>query len=201
MYCTEDEGKIRYLEEPGLQIVELPYRGNEISMVIILPSEKNGLIELEKSLTLEQIFRWIDGLKTSRVDSIRVYLPWFANFFTENLLPPLKAMGLKRALCGCFCGEANSADFSGAIELEPHLHSTRRVPYLSQFSQDRLFMVNFDGTETACRTPGIRLYSTRNDPVARVVRVDHPYLFIVWHKPTNAILFIGRRTMTQWLRN
>ena len=69
--------KYRYAEADSVQLLELPYRGNKLSMVVALPKDKNGLADLEGKLIPKTIESWMDKIKSSRWREVDVYLPKF----------------------------------------------------------------------------------------------------------------------------
>jgi serpin B len=50
---------LKYGRADDLQVLELPYKGNDLSMVVLLPKEIHGLAELERSLTPDNLNRWL----------------------------------------------------------------------------------------------------------------------------------------------
>jgi len=49
------EGAFGYGKGDGFQLLGLSYKGNRLSMLIVLPAKAGGLAELEKSLTAEAL--------------------------------------------------------------------------------------------------------------------------------------------------
>jgi serine protease inhibitor len=43
-------------------VLEMPYTGKDFSMVILLPRERDGLRNLEDSLTADAMEKWTSGL-------------------------------------------------------------------------------------------------------------------------------------------
>src|SRR3989339_1035798 len=102
MQRTDDESKFNYAETSDFQILELPYSGEDLSMLVILP-KKEDLGDLEKSFTLRQVLKWKESLTEQRVN---VYIPKFkfeTKYFMEKILPE---MGMPTAF-------SDSADFTG----------------------------------------------------------------------------------------
>ncbi|MFH1117641.1 MAG: serpin family protein [Pseudomonadota bacterium] len=178
-----------YMEGEGFQGLELPYKGSDMSMVIFLPRKKDGLPELERSLTAEKISEWIGAL-SPWPEGVIVYLPRFEVNFKEDLIPPLKAMGIADAF-----SPGGVADFSGQGKFDPKLPPWERDPHITQFDQLGFLKVNEEGTE-AYMTSVIceRMTGAEGGPTPqpKVFRADHPFLLVVRHRPSNCILFIGR---------
>src|ERR1700746_3974312 len=92
----------KYLETDEVQVLEMPYAGKELSMVVLLPRKVNGLAGLEKSLTAEKLAGW---LGKARSEEVVVSLPKFKTTSEFTLNDVLSALGMKKAF--------GPADFSG----------------------------------------------------------------------------------------
>ena len=88
----------------GVQLLQLPYLGEELNMLVILPAERNGLPEVERMLTAERLRAWDDHL---RVTKVQVYFPRFTVRYESALRTPLRQLGMKLAF------DASHADFGG----------------------------------------------------------------------------------------
>ncbi|HWI57224.1 MAG TPA: serpin family protein, partial [Bacillota bacterium] len=99
-------GPFPWAETETLKVLEQPYLSNQLSMVIFLPKQVNGLAELERTLTLEQMEK-LRRMCLSQEDVTYVYLPRFKCASTIDLLDVLKAMGMTDAF------SPDQADFSG----------------------------------------------------------------------------------------
>jgi serpin B len=169
-------GDFKYAEGEGFQAVELPYEGGELSMVVLLPREKDGLGKLEQSLTAAKLDGWLGKLASKQV---KVELPRFkleARFNLEEILP---AMGMPLAF-------RPGADFSGI--------STTEQLRISKVIHQAFVDVNEGGTEAAAATAVVlsRPAPPPEEPVA--FRADHPFLFLLRDRRTGSILFLGRVT-------
>ena len=167
-------GKFRYAQIGDVQMLELPYLGKYLSMLILLPTELNNLPELEKSLTAEQLKQWTDQIKKQEMD---VYLPQFKLETNYDLIPYLESMGIKDAF------NQNKADFSGIID-EPN------SIWLSSVIHHACIQVDEEGTKSAAGT-GMGFFG---GPLVKpiVFRADHPFVFLIRDKRTDSILFLGR---------
>jgi serpin B len=151
------------------QVLELPYAGERLSLVILLPSKKGRLAELENGLKAAKVEQLLSKL---RVHDGKVAMPRFKTEFRRNLVEDLTAMGMPLA-----CSEA--ADFSGMSKSFA----------ISWVVHQALISVDEEGTEAAAAT-GIGRILSRNPPFD--FRADHPFLFLLRDKETGAILFMGR---------
>ncbi len=173
-----EEAKFNYTETKETQVLELPYKGNELSMLVILPKSPK-LNDLEKRLTLERLSKWRKSLKKQRVD---VYLPKFIlknkYFLNENL----KEMGMLLAFMPP--SPTGGADFSGI--------SGERDLFIGIVIHQAFVDVDEEGTEAAAAT-GVGFDITSIWPgKVPVFRADHPFIFLIQEKESGNILFMGR---------
>ncbi len=165
-----------YMEDGSLQVLELPYRGDELSMLIVLPKDAAGLSKLERSLSSEQIGRWMADLRPRKVN---VYLPKFKLESKFELRAALTALGMKLAFF-------DSADFSGMDGM--------RDLCISAVVHKAFVDVSEKGTEAAAASAVIMGRSGVPRPSQKPVdfRADHPFLFAVYDNQNGNILFLGR---------
>jgi serpin B len=174
MYQQE---QFRYAELDGVQVLELPYGDGELSMIVVLPREADGLAGLEAKLSPGQLARWTGRMRKQKV---RVYLPRFEMTSQFSLNKALIAMGMRDAF-----NPAGNANFSGMDE-------TRDL-YIQAVLHKAFVAVDEKGTEAAAATAvvmGLRS-AARPRPVP-VFRADHPFLFTIRENSTGSILFMGR---------
>jgi len=163
--------EFRYGEDDGLQILELPYAGDDLSMVVLLPREIDGLTELEERLTVENLGRWTKNLRQREV---QVLLPRFEITFPFRLDDTLKSMGMVDAF--------GNADFSG-------MDGTKSL-FIGAVLHKAFVVVNEEGTEAAAATAVIMAMGLSSLPP--VFRADHPFVFLIRENSTGSILFLGR---------
>lgn len=165
-----------YADNDDLQVVELPYNANALSMVIILPRKADGLAGVEKNLTNANIGKWLKELKRTEVD---LTMPKFKFSSDFGLADTLKAMGMTDAF------DANKADFSGMTDKEKL--------FISAVIHKAFVAVDEEGTEAAAATAVIMDSGGSFKPEeAKVFKADHPFIFMIRHNSTGAILFMGR---------
>jgi serpin B len=160
-------------EVDGLQILELPYAGDDLSMIVLLPKEMDGLAKLEGSLTVENLDGWTKVLTKTEVE---VSLPRFELSFPFRLDDTLKSMGMLDAF-------SDQADFSG-------MDGTRELS-IGAVLHKAFVAVNEQGTEAAAATAVIMQLKALSFPSV-VFRADHPFFFLIRENGTGSILFIGR---------
>jgi serpin B len=171
------EESFPYWEDEDVQILELPYKGDDLSMVVVLPCEGVALATVEKELTVSTIDEWVNHLYSREV---QVFLPAFKSRYKKSLPGTLKAMGMPLAF------DQNRADFSGIRELTPGENLS-----VADIIHEAFVQVDEEGTEAAAATAvGIMLTSAAVPPP--IFRADRPFLFLIRHRPTGTILFMGR---------
>ncbi len=172
MYMDNDKVKFNYADLENLQILELPYKGEEISMLILLPTE--NLAAIEPSLTAEKLEEWKNKMQETKLDAI--YLPKFEFETKYTLNENLKALGMPTAF------DAEKADFSGM--------TTAEKVFISFVIHQAYVKVDEKGTEAAAATAVVidrTSFTPRN-----IFRADRPFIFIIQQKDTGNILFIGK---------
>jgi serpin B len=167
--------KFGYTDTPGLQVLEMPYVGGELSMVVLLPKKADGLAEFEATLSAAQLKTWVSRLRTRKV---AVFLPKFKLEFGIGLAKTLAAMGMPRAF------DDRRADFSG-------MDGTREL-YISAVIHKAFVDVNEEGTEAAAATAVV--IGKRSVSRLPVFRADRPFVFLIRDRVTGSVLFIGRVT-------
>ena len=165
-----------YGESDELQVLALPYLGN-MAMLILLPKKTDGLAELEKSLSGENLKKWTTTLKPRLV---KVSLPRFKMTAEFSLRDVLMSMGMKLPF-------SERADFTGM--------STEEPLSISAVIHKAFVDVNEEGTEAAAATAvtialAMAVEPKPEEPVE--FRADHPFVFLLRDHQTGSILFMGR---------
>ncbi len=172
-------GGYSYYDGGTFQALELPYAGNEISMVVLLPKEIDGLPALEQSFTSGAAGEWIQKLEP--VDKVILTLPRFTMTQQFELSSALSTMGMAQA----FSGEA---DFSGI--------DGKKDFAISAAIHKAFVDVNEKGTEAAAATAIVMRATAMQRPFPApppiVFRADHPFLFILLDTKSGSMLFLGR---------
>lgn len=164
-----------YAEHEDLQILQMPYAGDEVSMLVLLPKNMDGLADLQSVLDEESVEEWI---RSTRKMEVLVFLPKFKVTSQFRLDAALASMGMPDAF------DPQKADLSG-IDGEPH-----RL-YIGAVIHKAFVDVNEEGTEAAASTAvGFNLASMP-EPVP-TFRADHPFIFVIRDNNTGSILFMGR---------
>jgi len=178
-----------YPGKGGFTIAELPYKGDELSMVLIAPMEYDGLPGIEEQLTSEKLTGWIKGLKSREM---HLKMPKIKLKTSYMLADTLQKMGMKRAFISP--RKDNGADFTG-------IHNTDSLEerlYISQVIHKTFLEINEKGTEAAAATAVLMKCDSAMMEMVKMVpfipsfNADRPFLLLIRHKPSGAILFMGR---------
>lgn len=167
----------RYTETDALQAVELPYKGGETAMLVILPRRSDGLAAVENDLTPAVLQQVQNSLRST---DVVLTLPRFKTETKYTLNDPLKALGISEAF------NDRTADFSG-------MHTSPEILFVDKVLHKAFVEVNEEGTEAAAATAVV--IATRAAPVPKtpkVFKADRPFLYVIRHTPTNTVLFVGR---------
>ena len=167
-------GGYRYAEDDAVQVLELPYRGNRTSMVVILPKNTDGLPAVEQALTGKKIDAWIGSMRAKQVS---VKLPKFEITCPTNLTDVLPKMGMPASF------EAKKADFTGMTAEKPL--------FIGAVLHKAFVKVDEAGTEAAAATV-VMMDRGGRPPKPVEFTADHPFIFLIRHEATGAILFVGR---------
>ncbi|KFU92068.1 Serpin B6 [Chaetura pelagica] len=179
MMFKKDKFNMTYIGDFKTKILEIPYVGNELSMIILLPDaiedESTGLESLERELTYEKLIDWINP-EMMDCTEVKVSLPRFKLEEDYDLKPLLSSMGMPDAF------DLAKADFSGM--------SAGSELVLSQVVHKSFVEVNEEGTEAAAATGAVMML--RCAMITPEFTADHPFLFFIRHNKTSSILFCGR---------
>lgn len=168
-----------YISDLKCKVLDMPYQGGELSMVILLPEdiedESTGLKKIEEQITLEKLRDWTNREKLENID-VHVKLPRFKIEESYILNSNLDRLGLQDLFT------SNKADLSGM--------SGSRDLFISKIVHKAFVEVNEEGTEAAAATAGIAAFCMLMPE--EEFTADHPFLFFIRHNPTANVLFLGR---------
>lgn len=162
-----------YYKDDGYQAVEMPYRGNQVSMLVFVP-DQGEFARFEAAL--DELF--VDSLDHKLASThLMLSLPKFSFDSGYSLAEVLAGMGMADAF------HPGKADFSG-------MDGTRLL-FISDVFHKAFVAVDEKGTEAAAATAVIVGRTALMEPEVVLV-VDRPFIFLIRDKETGAILFIGR---------
>ncbi|MEO8210503.1 MAG: serpin family protein [bacterium] len=180
-YMKLNETAFKYYEGNEFKMLELPYLGEEFSMIIILPEIMDGISDLESNFSLENYIDWSKNLKQEIVD---VSIPKFKLESEFNLSKVLSKMGMEVAF-------SDKADFTGMLDSNSEAEKLK----IKDVIHKSFIEVNEVGTEASAATAVQFAYETGNGPSVenkKTFKADHPFIFLIKENTSNAILFLGR---------
>ena len=164
-------GDFLFSENEDVKVLELPYVGKDLSMVLLLP--KTNMAEMDAKLDAARLAEWTGQVTEREVD---IYLPKFKFETKYELQDLLSGMGMVDAFA------LPPADFSGI--------SGQKDLYITKVIHQAIIEVNEEGSEAAAATAVIMgVKAVLHKPV---FKADQPFLFLIRHNETGSILFMGR---------
>ncbi len=165
-------GKYAYAEVPGIQVIDIPFRGRIFSLSILLPRTHADFTALERHLSFRRVAGLLRALEYQAMAAVEI--PEFAVGRPLDLGPIMEKLGMHRAF------DPERADFRGL--------SSRRPLWLAGARQLVQFSVK--------APPGAGVaVPRRSPPPSRGLprfRADHPFLFLIRERSTGALLLLGR---------
>ncbi|NXN27757.1 ZPI inhibitor, partial [Nycticryphes semicollaris] len=169
MMFKSDKVNSTFDENLRCTVIKLPYKG-KAHMLIVIPEKEGDYISLEDHLTAELVESWLGNMKTRKVD---ISFPKFKLEQKYKMKKLLHALGIKNL----FTRTANLS----------HLTDEKYVA-VSQIVQKAVIEVDEEGTEaTAASGSEITAFT-----VPPVIKVDQPFLFMIFEETFKTLLFIGR---------
>ncbi|XP_059802854.1 serpin I2-like [Hypanus sabinus] len=158
-------GEMRY------QVLELPYSGDEVSIIMALPPKGTDLAAFEELITPQAIQEWHS---TMVEDEIEVNLPRFTIQQNLDLKKPFEALNITEILGN----GSNLSGITGSFDL-----------HISQAIHQVFIEINEEGSEAAGSTgmTAAIMSLPRNQFIA-----NRPFVFLIQSKLTGAVLFVGR---------
>ncbi len=174
-----------YAKREGFTAISVPYEGDDLQFLVLLPDEVSGLRALETKLTADVL---AGGTKLETQD-VNLHLPKFKlEPPTIALAEQLQALGMKSA----FDIPQGSANFDKMAPRKPNDYL-----YISNVFHKTFIAVDEKGTEAAAATAVVMMRATaiaRPKPPPIEVKVDRPFLYAIQHVPSGVCLFLGRVT-------
>lgn len=172
----------RFAATDGVKVLEMPYVGGEVVMTFVLPDAPAGLEAVEQRLSPATLDAWLGALKPEQVV---VSLPKFEIDPASSLSlgDMLKALGMPLAF------DRSQADFTGIAD--PPSPADRL--FISSVFHKAFVKLDEKGTEAAAATAVVMARAGSAMPMNPAeFKADHPFLFLLRHVPSGAILFMGR---------
>ncbi|NWY09002.1 ZPI inhibitor, partial [Aphelocoma coerulescens] len=169
MMFRSDEINSTFDENLRCTVIKIPYKGNA-HMLIVIPEKGGDYISIEDHLTTELVESWLGNMKTRKVD---ISFPKFKLEQKYKMKKLLQGLGIKKLF-------THSADLS---HLTDHEYAA-----VSQVVQKAVIEVDEEGTEAAAAS-GSEITAFTVPPV---IKVDRPFLFMIFEETFKTLLFIGR---------
>lgn len=165
---------INYFENDTVQMAEIPYKGDDLSMLVILPKDKTaqGLKRLVNDLSTTRINGW---LANTSVEETAIKLPKFKLEKSYKMKDALSQMGMPIAF-------SNAADFN--------IFNNAAKLSIDGIFHKAVIQVDEKGTVAAAAT-GMDVVLVMDSHTAELI-ANHPFVFIIRDKKTNTFLFIGQ---------
>ena len=172
MRLQEDFG---YSEDKQVQVVQLPYKGDDLSMLVVLPKSKDkaAMQQLVNELSVDKIKQWNKDLVTQEVN---LHLPKFKLKERYDMKGLLSDMGMSIAF-----------EDKATFKLFDQPLSTK----IDEVYHQAVVIVDEKGTEAAAAT-GIVVSTESASAPPPVFKADHPFMFMIKDNKTDAILFLGQ---------
>lgn len=162
-----------YTAGEGYQAVSLPYEGDELDMVLIMPDEDN-FAAFETGLDAATLTGIFNDLGPGAFGAVA--MPKFEFRFKADLVEMFKSMGMTDAFDG------GVADFSG-------MDGTKNLA-ITAVVHEAFVNVNEAGTEAAAATAVV----VGETSLPQTLTIDRPFVFVIRDVATGAIVFLGRVT-------
>jgi len=174
MQLTGEDARFQYAENGDVKVLSLPYQGNDLSMVLILPEDGKTIQDAENYLSVDKFSELKASMQKWQVD---VYVPKFKLETKYFMSQDLASMGMPIA----FSDNANFSGMTGSNDLK-----------IDQVIHQAFVRVDEEGTEAAAATAITMKVTSAMPQQAKIFRADHPFLFIIQQNSTGNILFLGR---------
>ncbi|HLP03278.1 MAG TPA: serpin family protein [Opitutaceae bacterium] len=177
-------GLLRTAVQPGCRLVEIPYRNEQLALVVLVPDAAVSLAQFEAQLTTAKIGECLRAVRANQPARLDLRLP---RFKAERALPRLEtalgALGVKTVFDRA--GGADFGVFGGNPDGAPL--------YLSAVSHLAKFAIDEKGaTAVAATLPVTEAPYDAPVAVPTPFAVDRPFLFFVCDHQSGAVLFMGR---------
>ena len=163
-----------YTEDEKVKVLNLPYKGDDLSMIVVLPQSKgkSAMQALVKNLSADQIDQWTHNMKIKAVD---LQLPKFKMEQDYKMDELLAEMGMPIAF-------NSRADFS--------LFNNKLPLAVDSIIHKAVIEVDEKGTVAAAATSIGPVVVSANYDVE--FNANRPFMFMIKDNKTDAILFLGQ---------
>jgi len=174
MMHMQSRFNMAYLDDIACQVLELPYVGSNVSMLIVLPDHHNGLKAVEEKWAANSGI--LKELEQQMYEvPVQVALPKFQMNGVIEAKKVLIALNITHLF------DSEHADLSGISEL---------ILYVSDVFHKTFIDVNEKGTEVAAAT--VALFESRSLVPLQSFVADHPFMFFLLDRVSRSVIFSGR---------
>ncbi|XP_030557786.1 serine protease inhibitor 42Dd [Drosophila novamexicana] len=159
-----------YFEDLGCTAIDMPYKDSDLSMLVLLPQEREGLKSLADKLKSVNL---VDLAAKLAVEEVTVKFPKFKVDYSIELADKLQQLGITKM-------------FNEGAEFDNLLESPEGI-FVSKVVHKATIEVNEEGTEAAAATGIIMM--TRMMLMPLQFQADRPFLYVIWNKRN--IVFAG----------
>jgi serpin B len=167
--------KMAFIDENELCLLELPYAGNDLSMIVLLPGTADGLSAIEQQLTPENLQAWLERLRQGSESKTEIELPRFKANQSIDLVGVLTKLGMP----SLFGKDADLSGMTGTHDL---------------FVSDAIHKTFVEVDESGTTAVGINLFAAKSKSKPTSFIANHPFIFLICENHTGSILFLGRVT-------
>jgi serpin B len=173
------QGDYMLAKTDDLQMIEIPYAGDTV-LNVILPTKQDGLADIEANMSSELLQKLTASTRSG--DTV-LMLPKFKIESDLDLKESLSALGMEIV----FTDEAN---FRGAYPENSMAPSIK----VSKAVHKAVIDTTEKGTEAAAATAVVMMKCSAmmRPEVPRRFIADRPFMYVITHRPTGAVLFVGR---------
>lgn len=157
-------------------LIDLAFKGNDLSLIVVVPTAANGLPAIEAQLSAAAIAQWIASAQQT-IRRLGLSFPKFTTKRVYHLQSALAKLGILDAF------NPLTADLSGI--------DGQRDLFVSDALHQAILAVDEQGGQAAAAT-ATTVTTTSTGDGARPFLVDRPFLFMLYDHVTGAILFLGR---------
>jgi serpin B len=169
----KQKSDFRVYEGNGFVVAEFPYGQGNFVMDIIIPNDQGGFNSTLAMVSDENYTSWINQMSKRETD---LSFPRFKYGFKKKLKDILSDMGMSIAF-------SDDADFSNINDMYDLL--------INDVAHQSFIETNEEGTEAAAATV-VEIGVTSMPPAPLVLKLDHPFIYIIREISTNTIIFMGR---------
>ncbi|XP_048219398.1 serpin B10 [Perognathus longimembris pacificus] len=175
MMFLKEKLPVFHIEQPRATGLQLHYASRDLSLLVLLPEDVEGLGQLEEAITYEKLNEWTSE-DMMELYEVQLHLPKFRLEQSYDLKSALSSLGMSDVF------SQGKADFSGM--------SSERNLCLSNVFHKAFVEINEEGTEAAAGTGSEVKFRMKLPSIE--YNADHPFIFLIRHNKSKSFIFYGR---------